>query len=142
VEHVPSSSAEQDLDRALAQWAASIAVDRHAGTVRREYSIAGEITVQYGKNLLDVENIIGTGGIFKYGQHPERILQAGLFDARKPWSLKPKAPKAYVDADYILYGIGLLSQDYPAQALRIAKKHLKQIKMEQRNAEGCMSNSE
>ena len=142
VEHVPSSSAEQDLDRALAQSAASIAVDRHAGTVRREYSISGEITVQYGKNLLDVENIIGTGGIFKYGQHPERILQAGLFDARKPWSLKPKAPKAYVDADYILYGIGLLSQDYPAQALRIAKKRLKQIKMEQRNAEGCMSNSE
>jgi hypothetical protein len=85
--------------------------------------------VQYGKNLLDIENIIGTGGVFKYGRHPERILQAGVFDAQKPWILKPKAPKAYIDGDYILYGIGPLSQDYPMQALRIAKKHLKPIKL-------------
>jgi uncharacterized protein (TIGR01319 family) len=126
VEYVPSSDTEYSLDIVLAKSAALMAVERHAGTICREYSISGETTVQYGKNLLDIENIIGTGGIFKYGQHPERILQAGLFDGQKPWSLKPKAPKAYIDSDYILYGIGLLSQDYPAQALRIAKKHLKQ----------------
>jgi uncharacterized protein (TIGR01319 family) len=125
VEYVPSSVAEYNLDIFLAKSAALTAVERHAGTVRQEYTIAGETTVQYGKNLLDIENIIGTGGIFKYGRHPERILQAGLFDAQKPWSLKPKAPRAYIDSDYILYSIGLLSQDFPAQALRIAKKHLK-----------------
>jgi uncharacterized protein (TIGR01319 family) len=129
IAHIPSSDTEYTLDMVLAKSAALIAVERHAGAVRQEYSISGETTVQYGKNLLDIENIIGTGGIFKYGQHPERILQAGLFDAQKPWSLKPKAPRAYVDSNYILYGIGLLSQDYPVQALRIAKKHLKQIKI-------------
>jgi uncharacterized protein (TIGR01319 family) len=126
VNYVPSSDAEYALDVVLAKSAALLAVDRHAGTVRQEYSVTGETTVQYGKNLLEIENIIGTGGIFKYGRHPERILQAALFDAQKPWSLKPKAAKAYIDSDYILYAIGLLSQDYPAQALRIAKKHLKQ----------------
>lgn len=125
VEYVPSSDAEYNLDVVLAKAAALIAIERHAGMVRQEYSVSGETTVQYGKNLLDIENIIGTGGIFKHGQRPERILQAGVFDAQKPWSLKPKAPKAYIDSDYILYGIGLLSQDYPTQALRIAKKHLK-----------------
>jgi uncharacterized protein (TIGR01319 family) len=126
VEYIPSSDAEYDLDIVLAKSAALIAVERHAGMVRQEYSISGETTVQYGKNLLEIENIIGTGGIFKHGRHPETILQAGLFDAQKPWSLKPKAPKAYIDSDYVLYGIGLLSQDFPAQALRIARKHLKQ----------------
>jgi uncharacterized protein (TIGR01319 family) len=129
VEYVPSSDTECALDIVLAKTAALMAVERHAGSVRQEYSISGEVTVQYGKNLLDVENLIGTGGIFKYGRHPERILQAGLFDAQKPWSLKPRAPKAYLDSDYILYAIGLLSQEFPAQALRIAKKHLKQIKI-------------
>jgi uncharacterized protein (TIGR01319 family) len=129
VEYVPSSDAEYNLDIVLAKSAAWIAVERHAGMVRQEYSISGEITVQYGKNLFDVENIIGTGGIFKHGRRPERILQAGLFDAQKPWSLKPRAPNAYIDSDYILYGIGLLSQDFPSQALRIAKKHLKLIKI-------------
>ena len=125
VAYVPSSDIESDLDIVLAKSAASTAVERHAGTVRQEYSIAGETTVQYGKNLLDIENIIGTGGVFKHGRLPERILQAGLFDAQKPWSLKPKAPKAYVDSEYILCGIGLLSPDFPSQALRIAKKYLK-----------------
>jgi uncharacterized protein (TIGR01319 family) len=128
VEYIPSSDNEYALDSVLAKSAALMAVDRHAGTVRQEYSIAGEVTVQYGKNLLDIENIIGTGGIFKYGRHPEGILQAAVFDAKKPWSLKPKAPKAYIDSDYILYAVGLLSQDHPAQALRIAKKHLKSAK--------------
>ena len=46
-----------------------------------------------------------------------------------PWSLKPKAPKAYIDSDYILYGVGLLSEDYPEQALRIAKKYLVQTEL-------------
>ena len=125
VDYIPSSDTEYALDTVLAESAALIAAERHAGTIRREYSISGEITVQYGKNLLDVENIIGTGGIFKYGRHTERILQAALFDLQKPWSLKPQAPKTYIDNDYILFAIGLLSQDFPAQALRIAKKHLK-----------------
>jgi uncharacterized protein (TIGR01319 family) len=126
-EYVPLSDAEYALDIVLAMSAALMAVERHAGTVRQEYSISGEVTVQYGKNLLNVENVIGTGGIFKYGRHPETILQAALFDAQKPWSLKPKAPKAYIDSNYMLYAIGLLSQDFPAQALRIAKKHLKSV---------------
>ena len=125
VEYVPSSDFEFDLDIVLAKAAVETAVGRHAGTVRREFSIAGETTVQCGKNLLDIENIIGTGGVFKHGRRPERILRAGLFDAQKPWSLKPKAPQAYIDKEYIVYGIGLLSQDFPSQALRIAKKYLK-----------------
>lgn len=129
VEYVPSSDTEYNLDIVLAKTAALTAVERHAGSVRQEYSISGETTVQYGKNLLDIENIIGTGGIFKHGRDPERILQAGLFDTRKPWSLKPKAPRAYIDSDYILYGIGLLSRDFPSQALRIAKKHLKRTEI-------------
>jgi uncharacterized protein (TIGR01319 family) len=129
VEYIPSSDAEYNLDIVLAKTAALMAVERHAGTVRREYTLSGEATIQYGKNLLDIENIIGTGGIFKHGRRPERILQAALFDARKPWSLKPKAPEAFMDSDYILYGIGLLSQDFPSQALRIAKKCLKPTKI-------------
>jgi uncharacterized protein (TIGR01319 family) len=123
-EYIPSSEVECNLDVVLAESAAAAAAERHAGTVRQEYSVSGEITVQYGKNLLDIKNVVGTGGIFKYGRHPGRILDAVIFDERKPWSLKPKTPRTYIDRDYILYGIGLLSQDFPAQALRIAKKYL------------------
>jgi hypothetical protein len=41
----------------------------------------------------------------------------------------PKAPKAFLDADYLLYGIGLLAEDFPAQALRIAKKYLRPVEL-------------
>ena len=70
-------------------------------------------------------DIIGTGGIFRYGLHPERVLQAALFSPETPWSLKPRAPKTFINRDYMLYGIGLLAADHPVQALRIAKKCLR-----------------
>jgi hypothetical protein len=129
VGHAPTTERELDADIVLAQSAVSIAVERHAGTVRQEFSVVGEILVQRGKNLLEAQNVIGTGGIFRYGLHPERVLSAALFNPETPWSLKPKAPKTYVDRDYMLYGIGLLAQDHPVQALRIAKKYLKESRL-------------
>lgn len=125
VGYVPEVHSEYNLDIALAESAVRIAVERHAGTVHKEFGIYGEVVVQHGKNLLETKNIIGTGGIFKYGLKPERVLRAALFSPETPWSLKPKAPNAYIDCDYLLYGIGLLAQDFPAQALRIIKKYLK-----------------
>jgi uncharacterized protein (TIGR01319 family) len=126
VGHAPTDELALDADIVLAESAASIAVERHAGTIRQEFSVVGEILVQQGKNLLDAENLIGTGGIFRYGLHPERVLRAALFSPDKPWSLKPRAPKTFIDRDYLLYGVGLLAEDHPAQALRIAKKYLEQ----------------
>jgi len=125
VGHTPTVELELAADIVLARSAASIAVERHAGTVKQEFSVMGEILVQRGKNLLDAENVIGTGGIFRYGLHPERVLQAALFSPETPWSLKPRAPKTFIDRDYMLYGIGLLATNHPVQALRIAKRYLK-----------------
>ncbi len=125
VGYVPASDVEFNLDITLAGFATSMAVQRHAGTVKKEWTVVGEVVVQYGKNFLKTENIIGTGGIFKYGLNPERVLRSALFSAETPWSLKPQAPSAYLDSSYILYGVGLLAEKYPEQALRIAKKYLK-----------------
>ena len=129
VEHVPENELEYELDIALAKTSAGMAMSRHAGTVRTEYSLAGELTIQYGKNLMPARCVIGTGGIFKYGRNPERILRAALFDPLEPWSLKPQNPEAYIDRDYILYGVGLMAEKYPDMALRIAKKHIKAVKI-------------
>ena len=118
------------LDAALAQAAADIAVERHAGTLHREQTVTGEINVQVGKNLLEVQNILGTGGIFKYGKMPEKVLKSGLFSLSAPWSLKPQSPRGWLDADYIMYAVGLLSQDYPDEALTIAKEHLQPLELE------------
>ncbi|WP_024333551.1 methylaspartate mutase accessory protein GlmL [Desulfotignum balticum] len=124
VGHVPNTDFDFCLDRVLAESAVAFAVERHVGTLRQEFSLAGEIKVQKGKDLTQVNNIIGTGGIFKYGRAPEEVLCSALFDPQKPWSLKPISPTAYIDRDYLLYGIGLLAEDFPDKALRIAKRSM------------------
>lgn len=130
VGYVPSSTLEYDVDVMLAELATSVAMQRHAGTLREEFSVVGAIRVQYGKNLLDVGNLIGTGGIFKYGLHPERVLGAARFSGNTPWSLMPKVPKAFIDSEYFLYGVGLLAERFPTQALRIAKKYLRSTRLD------------
>lgn len=132
VGHVPASDLDNYIDRVLAESAISFAVGRHAGTMKQEFSLAGEIKVQRGKDLTKILNVIGTGGIFKYGQWPERLISSALFDRGAPWSLRPMTPKAYADREYILYGIGLLAEEFPTKALKIAKKYLKPIDLEVR----------
>jgi hypothetical protein len=60
VNHIPATDIEFNTDIALAQCAAAMAVERHAGILKQEYSIQGEMMVQYGKNIMSTENIIGT----------------------------------------------------------------------------------
>ena len=93
VGYLPASETEFNVDAMLAQSATRIAVERHAGTLREEYSVVGAIQVQQGENLLDTENLIGTGGIFKYGRHPEKIFQPPRSTRKNPGSRKPRTPK-------------------------------------------------
>jgi len=127
VGHIPRNQEESLMDTALAAAAVNIASQRHAGTLKTEFSAIGEVNIQYGKNLLNVKNILGTGGIFRYGYKPEKVLAAALFSEMTPWSLKPNAPVAYLDADYLLYAAGLLSDEHPDAALRIMKNHIKPV---------------
>ena len=122
--HTPQNAEEWAFDVALAYSAADVAVRRHAGEARRQTISIGEIDVQYGKTLLDVKTVIGVGGIFRYGENPERVLPAAKFDMKHPESLRPLNPDYYIDKNYIVYAVGLLSQDHPDEALRIAKKYL------------------
>lgn len=120
----PETDEQWAFDIALAYSAADLAVRRHAGEAHKEVISIGEVDVQRGKNLLDVRNVIGVGGIFRYGKDPARILPAARYDIAHPESLRPTDPELFLDSSYILYAVGLLSQDRPDNALRIAKKYL------------------
>ncbi len=55
------------------------------------------------------------------------MLNRSISYKYEPFCLKPKCPNYFIDNDYILYGMGLLSTKYPDKALRILKRNLKQI---------------
>lgn len=134
--HTPANPTEWAFDVALAYSAADVAVRRHAGTACKETVAIGEVDVQRGKNLLDVRNVIGVGGIFRYGERPGRILAAAQYNLKNPESLRPINPDWYLDTTYVLYAVGLLSHDHPEQALRIAKKYLEPVPPEEAGAAG------
>jgi len=123
-EYVPSDEPDRLLDAGLARAATEIAVERHAGRLEEVYSPHGAMYVQLGKDLTEVKHVIGTGGIFAYGQNAFPILEGALFSAQRPFSLKPKSPDFLIDRSYILFAVGLLGEQAPRAALRIGKKYL------------------
>lgn len=115
------------LDEALASMAIKTAVTRHAGSVEETYSMIGTTYVQTGKNLMNVQKIVITGGSLIHTANTDKIASFALFDEKEPSSLKPKKASVLVDRKYIIAAMGLLSEHYPEVALKIMKKELQQI---------------
>ena len=126
-DRLPGSSKEWSLDTELARTAAQLAMERHAGTIEPTYGPQGQILIQYGKDLTGIKKVIGTGGPLVFSPAPEQILEAILFSETNPFSLKPKRPDFYLDQEYLMYAIGLMSEVEPEKALRVAKKHLRNV---------------
>ncbi|MSP67691.1 MAG: MutL protein [Alphaproteobacteria bacterium] len=124
VERVPETAAEVAFDRALARAAIEVAVRRHAGEVKTVFSATGPVLVQTGKDLSDLPCVIGTGGALVHSPNPAGILAAALASADEPGSLRPRAPRLYLDREYLLYAVGLLAEVEPEAALNMALRHI------------------
>lgn len=127
VNKVPTSTEEYNFDTVMATFAANIAMRRHAGTIETVQLPDKVIKVQYGKDLTEVKTLVGTGGIFAYGQNTDAILKGCLYSTKQPFSLCPREPRFYIDKRYIFYAIGLLAELDPELALAILNKNLLRI---------------
>jgi uncharacterized protein (TIGR01319 family) len=124
---VPEGADQKACQLMLSQLAVKTAVDRHVGTVELVVTHNGEFWVQRGKDMTQVKTVIGAGGPVAFSSDPKHVLEGAIFSPAAPYVLKPQEPKFLIDAKYILFAIGLLSQSDPAKALRIIKKYLVQI---------------
>lgn len=124
---VPSTKEEVAFDEAMAKVATELSMERHCGYVEPVYSPLGVIYAQYGKDLLDVKWMIGTGGVLVHSNNPKPILSSGCFNTENLNSLKPQRPKFMLDKTYILSAMGLLSEEHPDKAVRIMKKYLVEL---------------
>jgi len=121
----------KSLDYALASLAVETAVARHAGTMEETYTMMGKTYVQSGKNLMNVKQIVVTGGSLIYTRRVAEIARHALWSAAQPDSLRPRNADVWVDKTYILAAMGLLAGRYPATALRIMKKELEKYGTEE-----------
>jgi uncharacterized protein (TIGR01319 family) len=127
VETLPSSERERALDEALVRAAVDIAMKRHAGSVETVYTAHGPVQMQRGKDLSGVAHVIGTGGAIVHARDAAAVLAVASANARDPSSLRPRAPRLCVDADYMLYAAGLLAQVDPATAFEFARRGLRVV---------------
>jgi uncharacterized protein (TIGR01319 family) len=124
---IPTNFQEADVDRLLAEMCVYKAMNRHAGKMEEIYTPMGMVHHQTGKDLTDIETVIGTGGVIIKSKDPKQILAKTTNVFRNDFELRPRHPKFYIDETYSLYAMGLLSEIDPVLALRIMKKHLKQV---------------
>ena len=127
IEYVPNSDEEKAFDKAMAKIATKLAMSRHAGYIEIAFTPLGEVFNQYGKDLLEVKYIIGTGGVIIHSDNPTEILEAAKFSSLEPTLLKPKSPYLKVDSCYILSAMGLLASELPDCAFKILKKYIIEI---------------
>lgn len=126
-EILPQTESDYLIDAALARMAAAIAMERHAGRLEQVYTPEGPVTIKHGKDLTQIQSIIGVGGIFVYGRNPKAVLEGMMYSPKDPFSLRPKNPSFYTDKNYSLYAIGLLADVDKDKAFSIAVNHLEKI---------------
>lgn len=115
------------VNHALARAAVRIAVGRHTGTVEAVCTVNGPVVVQRGKDLSDVNAVVGTGGALTVSARPEEILETALADSRDPFSLNPGRPRLMLDRKHVLYACGLLAAVDPEAAFTLALTQIRPI---------------
>ncbi|NLJ74939.1 MAG: MutL protein [Firmicutes bacterium] len=123
-EVLPETSEGKRFDQALGYYAAHIAVGRHVGHLKEIYTPSGVLWVQEGKDLSNVQTVIGTGGVFISNSEPLAMLRGVSQDSTTPFELRPENPTYYLDRDYLMAPIGLLAEEYPEAALSVLANSL------------------
>lgn len=123
---IPQTQAQQSLAAALCRHAGQLALRRHAGSLRHSYGATGRQTWAEGKDLSRARLFIATGGALTRLPAREEILHA-LRDINANGKLlypKPGAMRVVQDTDYIMASVGVLSLEYPQDALLLMKQSL------------------
>ena len=123
-DRLPFDEETRRADEALASMAVRVAMTRHAGRLSEIFGLGGLQLIQTGKNLLNVNRFIVTGGSLIHTEHTGRIASYGFYDEEDPTSLKPRNCTVLVDRKYIIAAMGLLSQYEPEAAFTILKEEL------------------
>jgi uncharacterized protein (TIGR01319 family) len=128
-EYIAKNNLEKLFDRALAISAIEVALKRHAGYISQEFDPAmGTVPgTPVGRDLRDVETIIGVGGIFAHlpEEEVEIIISEALSDPGI--SLLPEDYNLYWDQKYSLFSIGVLADNYPDQAFKWGLQQLREV---------------
>lgn len=124
IDYLPQHFEEEKIEIAMAKACTKLGADRHVGRLEKHFTCQGMALSQTGKDLTAVKTVIGTGGVVINNKKPCDILTGIIYEEDQPHILKPKNPEYYIDKDYIMAAMGLLSEIDKNMALRMMKKYI------------------
>jgi uncharacterized protein (TIGR01319 family) len=123
---LPSTEQDRDDDEEIARAAIGLALRRHAGRSRVVVSPEGRVVERSGKDLREVDLLVGSGGALRHGRPGvgDRVLAGSVgADLEGGWQL-PERALVVVDTAYVLAAAGLLAPEHPEAAYRLARRLL------------------
>lgn len=109
---------QRDLVDSLTQAATHVALSRHVGKIHYMYIQSGRKTMASGKDCTDVKTILLTGGALIYHHDAIEMVTKTLL-SMDPTLLLPSNVSIFVDKQYLLSAIGVLSMEYPNEAKQL-----------------------
>ncbi len=122
---IPVEPEEKALVAYLAQEIVSIAVRRHAGTLKHLYGAGRRITIAEGKDLTKIQWVIGTGGFMVHWKEGADVLRRAITIKKDTELMPPPSAQILIDHDYVLSTAGLNATSYPSEALALMKSSLR-----------------
>jgi uncharacterized protein (TIGR01319 family) len=119
---LPVTDEEYAADERIAAAAVGLALRRHAGRSQVVVGPDGRVVERTGKDLREVALLVGSGGVLRHGKPgvAERVLGDSVGEVEGGWQL-PRDPRVVVDRDYVLAAAGLLVDQHPEAAYRLAR---------------------
>lgn len=121
---IPDSK-QYPLSKRLALEAFKIALYRHAGKLIKMFNAEGKVLYAEGKDLTNIKHIIGTGGALTRFKDGKDILQTVLSLNNDQLLLPSNQVNIWIDSDYIMASLGVLSKNHPEAALILLKQSLR-----------------
>ena len=132
---IPESENEKDFVERLALEAVKVSLNRHAGKLRNLYGASGKTTVAEGKDLSNIQYVIGTGGALTRLPNRIGIIKKALEEQEANLLGPTKEVQILIDNYYIMASLGVLSKSHPKAALKLLQESLglKEVSNESKN---------
>lgn len=121
---IPIEEEDKKCSCILRKKAVDIAVNRHAGYVKRIYT-GSKGFVAYGKDLSQVKYIVGTGGALTRLPKGKETLESIRYIGEDLTMLPREDAKTLLDTKYIMACAGVLSRENQEAAVKLLKSSIK-----------------
>ena len=121
---IPKSDLEKRYIHELSKAAIDVAMKRHVGRLVRRY---GGSMPNYaeGKDLTKIKAVIGTGGVLTRLEGSRELLEASFKNTDGKYLLPDQTPRIYIDQNYNMAALGLLSTIDKEAAVKLLSSSLK-----------------